>query len=161
METCGAVNIMLKEMKFYHLTYDKKPHVYLEARFECPPVLEGDALDTWLETLFGGLLLPTGDSKVHIRMKSHFPENKIPEKHILDTYTLTGSPPFTLTDYPKWLENLEPDGQIDRWLLIGEPTVYGHLFPIRDPIIDRIGKAQAHQPSPKTSYYKHLSEVDT
>ena len=123
---------MLKEMKFYHLMNDGQPHVYLEARFECPPVLERQELDAWLTELFGGLMLPIGDSEAMTSMKSEYSENTIPDKHILDTYTLTGSPPFTLTDVPDWLNDIKPVGQIDRWLLISQTAVYGHLVPIAE-----------------------------
>ena len=126
---------MVSEIAHYWVRHEpERDHIFQHVKMECPPVMEAEALEDYLSALLEGFLLPTGDELLIVEMK---PEGYIPPidrwhpSEIKEQHILKGSPPFSVQDYPAWLKDVQPVGQIDRWLLIGDPTLYGHLVPVK------------------------------
>ena len=131
--------------KIAHYLIRNKPdadHIFQQVSLDPPPCpspnvsqdSETALLTAYMAELLEGFLLPTGDEQLLIQMKPEgyvSPIDKWHPSEIIYQYILEGSPPFSPLDYPEWLKDIQPTGQIDRWLLIGDPTLYGHLVPIQ------------------------------
>ena len=113
---------------FYLICYKEKRFIYHISELEIPPPIDKHALEEWLKKKHQRML-PTGDAPLLVEMKpdDYVPVITQPGIHVLQTHKGETEPPEWLCHYQH-----ETEQQIDRWLLIGEPTLYGHVLPIKD-----------------------------
>ena len=114
----------------YHLLrHTGELFIYMTSEMECPPLMNLDILDTWVTHRHRQYTLPHGCKKVVVLHKpnDYLPTIEDKDIEVLETHEVGKA------SKPKWLTDFRVrvgDG-VDKWLLVGDPAIFGHLVPIQ------------------------------